>query len=179
MRRLPVLAALLFILTGALGCAQQQVQQVQTMAPPQQGAAEDPDPSLGHELLLYVPNRVLDVFDIVRLRVRGGPGLAVGVRATRLASLYVGSYASIYAGLPGPRLRPTVKLPVGLESYSGVDVSLADATISGGIGPDYSFTEFGVSIQLLLIGVDVGLDPWEVVDFATGLVLIDLRGDDL
>jgi hypothetical protein len=175
-RRLTVLAASLFILVGAFGCAQQQAR---TAPPSPQATADNPDQSLGHELLLYIPNRVLDLLDIVRLRARVGPGLAVGARATEVLSVYVGSYASIYVGLPGPRLRPTIKLPIGFESYSGVGVSVADATISGGIGPDYSPTEFGASVHLLLVGLDVGVDPWEVVDFATGLVLIDLRGDDL
>lgn len=176
MKRVPVLIVSLLVVVGALGCAEQPVQ---AASPSQQNATADTGNSLGHKLLLYVPNRVLDALDIVRLRARVGPGLAVGVRATKVASAYIGSYAAIYAGLPGPRLRPTVKLPVGLESYSGVDVSLAEATVSGGIGPDYSFTEFGLSVHLLLLGLDVGLDPWEVVDLVTGLVLIDLRGDDL
>ncbi len=132
-----------------------------------------------HKLLFYIPNRVLDAVDIVRLRARVGPGLALGARATQVFSGYLGSYATIYAGLPGPRGKPTVKLPIGLESYNGIGVSVANATVSGGIGPDYGFTEFGVSAQLLIVGFDVGIDPWEIVDFATGLATVDPVGDDL
>ena len=33
---------------------------------------------LGHRLLFYLPNRVLDLLNVVRARVRIGPGLAVG-----------------------------------------------------------------------------------------------------
>jgi len=140
---------------------------------------KDEGHSFGHKLLLYIPNRILDVLDIVRLRVRVGPGLAAGVRATKIAQAYVGTYASVYVGLPGPRLRPFPKLPVGLESYNGVALSVLDATASGGIGPDYSPTEFGFSVQPLIFGLDLGIDPWEILDFATGLLMIDLRDDDL
>jgi hypothetical protein len=31
----------------------------------------------------------------------------------------------------------------------------------------------------LIVGVDVGVDPWEVVDFALGLLTIDFGGDDI
>lgn len=153
--------------------------QAQPAPAPQPAPAEQQGHSLAHKVLLYIPNRVLDALDIVRLRVRVGPGVALGARATELLSGYLGSYVSIYAGLPGPRQKPTVKLPIGFESLSGVGVSVANATISGGIGPDYSFTEFGVGAQVLIVGFDVGIDPWEIVDFAAGLATVDLRGDDL
>lgn len=129
--------------------------------------------------LLYLPNRVLDLVDIFRLRVRVGPGFSVGVRATEIASAYLGSYASIYAGLPGPRQRTLPRLPVGLESHNGVSVSVADATVDGGLGPDYSPTEFGGGFQLAVAGVDFGIDPVEALDFIAGFMTIDLRDDDL
>jgi hypothetical protein len=149
-----------------------------------QAAVAQPTPAeqavtVAHKVLFYIPDRVLDAFDIVRLRARVGPGVALGVRATEVVSGFLGAYTSVYAGLPGPRLRPTVKLPIGLESFNGAGVSVASATVSGGIGPDYSPTEFGVSAQVLIVGADVGFDPWELVDFLAGFVMADPRGDDL
>lgn len=129
--------------------------------------------------LLYIPNRVLDVLDIFRLRVRVGPGFAAGVRATEVAQVYVGTYASVFAGLPGPRLRQTPKLPFGLESHNGASVSVVDATAGGGIGPDYSPSEFGGGVHLGIIGFEFGVDPVELADFVTGLVTVDIREDDL
>jgi hypothetical protein len=180
----------LFILSTAI-CGMSQIARAECgfsaeecKNPEVTAAAETPAPeaeghSFLHKLLFYIPNRVLDVFDIVRLRVRVGPGVAVGVRATKVAQAYVGTYASVYAGLPGPRRRPLPKLPVGLESYNGVAVSLAEATASGGIGPDYSPTEFGISVHPLIFGLDIGLDPLEVVDFAAGILFVDIEDDDL
>jgi hypothetical protein len=129
--------------------------------------------------LLYVPNRVLDLFDILRFRVRVGPGAAAGVRVTELAEIFVGSYTSVYVGLPGPRMESTVSLPFGLESHNGVSASVVDATVDGGIGPNYSPTEVAIGTQLLLLGFDIGIDPVEIADFAAGILTLDLRDDDL
>jgi len=133
---------------------------------------------LGEVLLFYLPNRIFDVLDLVRLRARVGPGIAVRARATEGIDVGVGSYASVFLGLPGPRCEVEVPLPVGPETYSGIELGPGDAEVSGGYSPDYSDTEFGVSAQLVLVGADIGVDPFEALDLVTGLLLIDLRGDD-
>lgn len=48
-----------------------------------------------------------------------------------------------------------------------------------GYGPNYSPTEIGASIQAIIVGVDVGVDPFEVVDFLVGIFFFDPRVDDL
>ena len=128
--------------------------------------------SVGHQILLYIPNRVLDVLDIFRLRVRVGPGVAVDARATKVASAFAGSYGSVYVGLPGPRNRRLPKLPVGFESRSGVQASVADATVEGGVGPDYGPAEIGVGAQVAIVGFDIGVEPWEFIDFLAGVLFI-------
>jgi hypothetical protein len=60
-----------------------------------------------------------------------------------------------------------------------VSASVLDATVDGGIGPDYSPTEVGAGVQLAILGFDIGIDPVEIADFATGILTIDLRDDDL
>lgn len=142
-------------------------------------SGDDSGHSALHQILFYIPNRVFDLLDPFRARVRVGPGAAVGVRATEAAAVYLGSYVSVFAGLPGPRQAPSVPLPAGLESLSGAQLSVADATSGGGMGPGYSMTECGLSLHALLIGLDLDLDPLEMLDFATGILGIDLRGDDL
>jgi hypothetical protein len=142
-------------------------------------APEKAHHGIGHKILLYLPNRILDVFDFVRLRARVGPGLSVGARVTRLLALSAGGHATVYAGLPGPRLKPTVKLPVGLETFAGVEVSVLDATNEGKYRPNYSNTEIGVSVHPLIVGLDFTVDPVEVLDLALGFLFIDIRGDDL
>lgn len=140
---------------------------------------EEPEPLVEEErslvagVLLYLPNRLFDLVDIVRLRGRVGPGFAVGARATRPVSALLGGYGSVGVGLPGPRGEPKIPLPVGLDGGGGAQVSLV-----GSGGDEYGVLEFGAMVHLLLVGLDLGVDPGEVLDFAAGFLLLDPIGDD-
>ena len=132
---------------------------------------------LAKNLLLYIPNRVCDVFDLVRARVRVGPGFAVGVRVTRYGELSAHAYSSIYAGLHGPRTEPRIPWPVGIESRAGATVLVADASTKA-TAPTYGYGEVGLGFQAGIIGLDVGADPVEALDLVLGFFFIDLTGDD-
>jgi hypothetical protein len=136
------------------------------------------DRSVARTLLFYLPNRIFDITDLLRVRVRVGPGLAARARVTEAVDAGLGSYAALYVGLPGPRQNVQLPLPLGLESYTGAELGPAEAELQGGAAPVYSSTEVGVSVQALVSGLDVGADPFELLDFAAGLVLFDLRADD-
>lgn len=138
----------------------------------------DDGPGVVHRVVTYLPCRVLDLLDVVRLRARIGPGAAVDVRATEAADFFIGSYWSVYAGLPGPRGRRLPKLPVGLETLTGIELSTVDLTAGAVPGPGYSATEFGLGVHALVLGLDVGFDPVELADFLTGFFFVDLRDDD-
>jgi hypothetical protein len=148
-------------------------------APKQAEEEQDTGRGLGWRLLWYIPNRISDALDIVRLRIRFGPGIAIDARATELVDLYAGTYATFFVGLPGPRGERSFNWPFGFESKSGLEVSVADATVEGGIGPHYGVTEFGFGTQILLIGFDVGIEPLAIVDFAVGLLTFDISDDDI
>lgn len=152
----------------------------ESKAEPTEAVKDEPVPkSLGHKLLFYIPNRVFDVLDVFRLRLRVGPGFSLSARATKPVSATLGAYTSIYAGLPGPRLKPTLKSPIWFENYAGLQVSLADASTSdASTSPGYSNTEIGAGFHFLLAGIDLGADPVEVLDFVTGLLFIQIRDDD-
>lgn len=139
---------------------------------------EEAPPSVARRVLTYLPNRVFDLLDIVRLRARFGRGLALSLRAGEWADFYLGSYATVYAGLPGPRGRVLPRLPAGLESRTGVEVSAVDATLEGLQGPDYGQYEIGAGVQLTVVGLDVGVEPFEFLDFLAGWVLRDPAQDD-
>lgn len=131
-----------------------------------------------HKTLMYIPNRLFDVLDIVRARVRVGPGVSVCARATEVLDVNIGAHNAVYVGLPGPRGEATLPLVVGTEAYSGIGIG-DEKDIEGAKGPEYAFAEVGVGAQAVLAGVDVGIDPMEILDFVTGLLFIDLKGDDL
>ena len=127
------------------------------------------------KILFYIPDRVFDVLDIIRLRLRVGPGISVGVRATKPASAFLGTHLTVWAGLHGPRGKRWLPLPVGFEARSGAQVSVADLAKSGTY---YGPLEIGFETQLFLLGPNVGVAPFELIDFVAGIFFIDLQNDD-
>lgn len=128
-------------------------------------------------VVAYLPNRVFDLCDIARFHVRVGEGFGVGARATRSVPLFVGEYSALWVGLPGPRGRASVPLPLGLEAQKGVEVGPVSAS-SQSRAPVYGVGEVGAGGMAAVIGLDVGLDPYELADFLAGFVLVDFANDD-
>jgi hypothetical protein len=186
MRRLPILALLLL----ASGCAASRPEVwrdsnwVASILPPvvideAEDEAEEQEKSSGlAAVFLYLPNRIFDALDIVRARVRVGFGFGFDVRATKFADFFIGSYFTVYAGLPGPRGRMIPVLPGGIETRTGLAIGPADLTVEGFTGPGYGAGEIGAGFQLILVGVDVGVDFLEIIDFVGGIFTLDMMGDD-
>lgn len=151
------------------------------------GAADNPAaeivppqtrPSWGARILFYVPNRVMDLLDIFRMRLRLGPGLAANLRFTDYGAFYIGKYDTVYVGLPGPRAPRLFRSPVGKESLHGIVMAGVDATDETLHGPEYGAAEADFGVQLLLVGAEAGVDAVEFIDFLGGLLFFDPRGDD-
>jgi hypothetical protein len=123
---------------------------------------------------------VFDLLDIVRLRVRAGPGMTLSLRATELADLSLGGHAAVYAGLHGPRSFPQIPWPVGLETYAGAEVSVlsAGSDDDGRHSPQYGPLEIGLGTQLAILGFDIGIEPYDALDFVLGILTLDPKGDD-
>jgi hypothetical protein len=135
-----------------------------------------------HPVIMYIPNRIFDLLDIVRARVRVGPGISAGVRVDSLANVFVGSHNTAFVGLSGPRGHPVIPWPAGLENNPGTTrvVRAPDDTVvaADAYVPYYGPMEFGADAQAAIVGVNVGVELLEVVDFLAGIFLIDLKGDD-
>lgn len=171
MHSLAVAVALMLCLAAKPALAQQGEPTSPTPAMPEQVKPER------DRLLWYLPNRLFDLMDIARARARMGPGAAASVRATRPLSLHLGAYTSIWGGLPGPRGEARIPWPFGMESLAAAKLGpLGDDATE--FDPDYGQSEFGLGLQLLLLGADVSLDPVELADFLLGLALIDIQEDD-
>jgi hypothetical protein len=134
--------------------------------------------SWGKRILWYVPNRVMDLLDIFRLRVRAGPGLSANLRLTDYGAFYWGKYNTVYLGLPGPRYPYILRSPVGFESLNGMVLAGVDATDDTLHGPQYGASEVDIGVNLFIVGVEAGVDPVEIGDFLGGLIFYDFRGDD-
>ncbi|HTO55976.1 MAG TPA: hypothetical protein VMR50_21510 [Myxococcota bacterium] len=127
--------------------------------------------------LMYLPNRLFDLTDVVRVQVRAGPGWALSARATRYLPLFVGDYTATWVGLPGPRGRARVPVPFGIESQRGFGIGPAFAA-GGSQAPSYGAGEIGAGIHFYMIGFDVGFDVAELGDFFAGFACIDPEHDD-
>jgi hypothetical protein len=139
------------------------------------GSARQAEAGVIKGIVLYIPNRVFDVLDIVRLRLRVGPGLSAGVSATELADVFVGAHTSVYAGLRGSRGKPEIPWPFGIENRAGAEVSVLDATASNVYNDPLGF---GAQGQLGIIGINFALNVYDILDLFTGFVLIDIAKDD-
>jgi hypothetical protein len=128
-----------------------------------------------HPILMYLPNRIFDLLDILRVRVRVGPGISAGVRATRPVSAFVGFHSAVFAGLPGPRGKAEIPWPVGIENRGGAQVSVVDLSTKETY---YDPLEIGLEAHPLIVGFNIGIGVFEVLDFATGFLFIDLQKDD-
>lgn len=137
-------------------------------------------PGLGHTVLFYIPNRIFDVFDIVRARLRLGPGFGIGLQTTRLFGAHADWYTAFWLGLPGPRLEPALPIPFGTEAVMKASVTFLRDWGLGTAGDRlYGYGEFEVEAQFIILGADVGVDPWEFVDLVLGLITLDPVGDDM
>ncbi len=135
--------------------------------------------SAGHAILMYLPNRVFDVFDIVRARVRIGPGISAGARVTQGLEVQVGAYRSLWLGLHGPRTKPKVPWIAGLEGRQGAKAIFLGEVEETRHSPNYQFDEIGVDAQAAVAGVSIGFSITEIFDLITGLLFIDISSDDL
>jgi hypothetical protein len=130
-------------------------------------------------IVFYIPNRIFDLLDIVRLRVRVGPGLSAGARATEFADVFVGSHATVYAGLRGSRGKGWgIPWPFGIENHGGMKVSVVDQTNQGPFAPVVDPLELGLEVQAGLVGIYPALEIYEMFDFVAGFLFLDIRGDD-
>jgi len=134
--------------------------------------------SIGHKMLFYIPNRVLDLIDIFRLRVKVGPGVSGSLRLTSVAAFYAGTHNTVYVGLPGPRCAQQKPRPWGREKEKGIILFGVDATDDSLFESEHSPSEIGLGLHLLVVGLDAGIDPVEIGDFLSGIIGRDPKGDD-
>jgi hypothetical protein len=144
-------------------------------APPAQPAQSEKVAPAKHPILMYIPNRLFDALDIIRARVRVGPGLSVGVHATAIADVFIGAHDTAYIGLPGPRGRAQIPRLVGYDVRPNTGTP---ATDNAEHAPYFDPAEIEAEAQALIVGPSVGVALMEVVDFVGGFFCIDIKNDD-
>jgi len=124
------------------------------------------------KVLLFVPNRFLDLIDIVKADVGVGPAYGGVVRLTRYGQVGYRSMdpLSLRAGLFGR------DWPVEMETDNEF-----------GAGPlfhqsrdrEVCHGELGAGVDLFLVGAYGGVCAEEVIDFLLGFVFLDVMQDDV
>lgn len=143
--------------------------------------AADEDESTGPPFLvqaaMWIPNRVLDALEIVRLGVGVGPGIGVDLRATELGQLSAMSGFGAGIGWQG-RWHP----PVLLDSRAFVAAGplTIGATSSNPLTSwRRTFWELRVEAHAAIALAEVAVDLAEVWDFLAGIVFVDPARDDI
>lgn len=124
------------------------------------------------EVLLYVPNRILDLIDVFRVDVGVGASVGGVVRVTEYVqagyrqmmpvSLRVGDFGR--------------QFPVVVESSNEIGISPA---FKQSADRDVCTAELGLGLDVLVVGGYGGICLDELADFLGGIFLVDFKGDDL
>jgi hypothetical protein len=123
-------------------------------------------------VLLWLPNRVLDLVDVFRVDVGVGPAVGGVVRVTEYAQVGYRQMlpASLRVGDFGRQL------PVIVETSNEIGISplfiqSKDRKLCPG--------EVGLGVDIALVGAYGGVCLDEAVDFLAGIFFIDLKDDDM
>jgi hypothetical protein len=124
------------------------------------------------DVLLYIPNRILDLIDVFRVDVGVGASVGAVVRVTEYAQLGYRQMApvSLRVGDFGRQF------PVLVETSNEIGVSPA---FKQSADRDVCAAEIGLGGDLLIVGAYGGICLDELADFVGGLFLIDFKDDDM
>lgn len=156
------------------------------------------DAAWWEHVLWYVPDRVLDLADIVSFDVHLGFGLYADVHATRAAQVN-GGFRTVAGfgwhegrslGIKTQSQAGVNVLPFGAEGYSAM--SAGTSGVHGGswgeagihepgdaLYQDYrDYWAIGGGATILFVGAEADLHPVQVWDFVAGLLTFDPLNDD-
>jgi hypothetical protein len=151
-------------------------------------------------LILYFPNRIMDLLDVVDVSLGFGPAVKAKVWATRYMSFGggIGGTAKVIKGY-------NRQYGAGLESGWSAAFMMLTAentemySTTRGVQKYFEYTEgipslndsvynfwrgprdmFSIGAEAALFGeVDVEVHPFELIDFAAGIFFLDPKGDDI
>jgi len=149
-------------------------------------------------IVLYIPDRILDVLDIFSFDLHFGGGILVNAHATRALQVGaglqsvggIGWHDNRSLGFEGQKEAALNILAFGPDACSMTRVGTSGIQdVSDGIAflhtpTKHLYQEYrdywgvGASVTLLFIGVDVDFHPVQVLDLLGGFVGFDLCSDD-
>ncbi len=155
--------------------------------------------SLGTRVLLWLPDRLLDVLDVASVDVHFGPGVFADSHVTRGFQAAAGFRSTGGLGLHenrslGFKSRSEVGatlIAAGAHSYAGANMGTTGVLAGSGntLGlhrpgnPLYhqllDYWAVGASATVVFLGADLDVHPIQLVDLFAGFVGIDFLNDDL
>ncbi|TET36515.1 MAG: HEAT repeat domain-containing protein [Planctomycetota bacterium] len=149
----------------------------------------------------YVNKRLLDLSDIIIIKIHQGYGLGVKVRASEFIGTQVGFCASVswptrlrdieymapnfdhYIGLGfvggvfTNELRPNMKWPNDEDMFS-TSINIGPFCIWDMETPLHRWADCSLGLFVVIGGITIGVSPGEILDFAVGFSGIDIGNDD-
>ena len=138
------------------------------------GGEEVREPSPLGTALLWLPNRVLDLAEVVRVGVDLGPGYGADFEATSLARFAVVRRDSLGIGWQGLRRWPVT---AGHDQYTCVGP--ADRQVGFGYHWYRGPADLRLEAHPGIFGVHAAVDFYAIADFLLGIFTLDPEGDDL
>ena len=149
-------------------------------------------------LVMYLPDRVFDLLDLVTFDVHLGPGAFADVHVTRRiqaaaglrATMGVGAHDQRSIGLKNQSEAGFSVLTFGTQTVAGTTVGTSGVhtgaeSMAGLHSPRNSlyqdlrdFWAIGVSVTAGLAGAEVDIHPVQLFDFIGGILLLDFARDD-
>ncbi|MEM7179690.1 MAG: hypothetical protein AAF518_02175 [Spirochaetota bacterium] len=149
-------------------------------------------------ILMYIPDRFLDIFDLVDVWINIGPQFGVSAKATSVfqGEAFAGAYTGFGFGqnkMWGAKVEKRGSFaigPLGITDHSSTTVG----TGSFQVGEDYLYVHtpgkqlykeekdywsFGAQAGGLFLGWEIQIHPMEILDLALGFLFIDLLDDDI
>ncbi|WP_338041957.1 hypothetical protein [Leptospira weilii] len=155
------------------------------------------DPSLGESILWYIPDRILDLYDIVSFNLNYGPQIGFGLWVTRAAQVVAFTGANAGFGWYqkrqlGGHAESSAEIVIG---PFGASVIAASKVGTGGIEsttraiffhtpyhPLYQeyrdYWGYGFKLGVIIAGFEVEAHLVEIADFFLGIFTFDFLNDD-
>lgn len=162
------LVALVVLAAAVAGCANPQMADAFVVD------AEFSEGGVLTTVLLYIPNRLIDILDIVHVGYGVGPGFGLDIHLTRYARL--DAVAGVDVGIAWLGRHTD---PFQYAAYARAGASVAQVPEP----PHENMWRFpqwdiGIYAHALLDQAYVAVAPDEILDFFAGLITLDLKHDD-
>jgi hypothetical protein len=126
-----------------------------------------------HSALYYFPNRLLDLFDVIRFGVDIGPGIGIDAAFSQHAR-----FAAMYRHSLGLGYQTFRHQPMKNFSMEQYNILGPHSYVLDGIAWYEQEWDFRLELHLLVVGAHACVNPFEIGDFFMGWFMVDPADDD-